>query len=98
VQVFKPDTADLMRLCHGVGGRPFALSERRDGISRREPVVRPEKRRCALTLSRGRGGQGCSNIAAINDRRRGSSGAGCDLRSDRREAPRTAPFFVHLTV
>jgi hypothetical protein len=73
-------------------------SLRRDGISRGEPFVRPEKRRCALTLSRGRGGQGSSNIAAINDRHPGSSDAGCDLRSDRREAPRAAPFFVYLTV
>jgi hypothetical protein len=51
-----------------------------------------------LTLSRGRGGQGSSNIAAINERQPGSFDAGCDLRSDRREAPRSAPFFLNLTV
>ena len=44
---------------------------RRDGISRCEPVVRPEKRRYALTLTRGRGGPGYSNIALINDRHPG---------------------------
>jgi hypothetical protein len=82
----------------GLRRSAVALPEPRDGISRREPFVRPEKRRCAVTLSRGRGGQGSSNIAAINDQQSGSSSAGCDLRSDRREAPRSAPFFVNLTV
>ena len=46
-------------------------SMRRDGISRCEPFVRPEKRRYASTLSTGRGGLGYSSIAPINDRHPG---------------------------
>jgi hypothetical protein len=48
--------------------------------------------------ARGRGGPGYSSIAPINDRQPGYSDAGCDLRSDRREGPRSAPFFTNLTV
>jgi len=73
----------------GFGGLPSRSSVRRDGISRCEPFVRPKKRRCALTLSRGRGGQGSSNNAAINDQHSGSSSAGCDL--DQTAAKRLAP-------
>jgi len=63
---------------------------RRDGISLREPFVRPEKRRCALTLTRGRGGLGYSNIAPINDRHPGYSSAGVtfDQTAAKGHAPR----------
>jgi hypothetical protein len=73
------------------------LDDTRDGISLRESFVSPEKRRCASTLTGGRGGPRYSNIAAINDRHPGYPNAWCDLRSDRREAPRSAPFFVNAT-
>jgi hypothetical protein len=42
-----------------------ALAE--DGISLREPFVRPEKRRCALTLTAGRGGPRYSTIPFTNE-------------------------------
>jgi hypothetical protein len=32
-----------------------------------------------------------------NDQQPGYSGVWCDLRSDRRDAPRSAPFFVNPT-
>jgi hypothetical protein len=55
---------------------PNWRAARSAGISRCEPFVRPEKRRCASTLTGGRGGQGSSDIAAINDRHPGQSNAG----------------------
>ena len=56
--------------------------------------VRPEKRRSALTLASDRGGPTHSDIAPINDRHPADSDAWCDLRSDRREEPRCAAFFL----
>jgi hypothetical protein len=54
----------------------YSSLERRDGISLREPFVRPEKQRCASTLTRGRGGPTGSNVAFTNDRHSGLPIAG----------------------
>jgi hypothetical protein len=77
-----------LQVCAAAGGQSIG-AVRRDGISRCEPFVRPEKRRCALTLSGGRGGPGSSNIAAINDQQLGSSSVRRDL--DQTAAKRLAP-------
>jgi hypothetical protein len=61
-----------------------------DGISLREPFVRPEKRRCASTLTGGRGGPRCSTISFTNDRHPGSPNV-CvtfDQTAAKRPAPR----------
>jgi hypothetical protein len=68
---------------------------RRDGISHGEPFVRPEKRRCTLTLSGGRGGPGYSNIPFTNDRRPGLPNAGVTL--DQTAAKRLAPRRFSFT-
>jgi hypothetical protein len=63
---------------------------RRDGISLREPFVRPEKRRCALTLAGGRGGPRYSTIPFTNDRHRDLRAASVtfDQTAAKRPAPR----------
>jgi hypothetical protein len=62
---------------------------RRDGISLREPCVRPEKRRCASTLTGGRGGPRHSTIPFTNDRHPGLPAA--DVTFDQTAAKRRAP-------
>jgi hypothetical protein len=74
----------------GFGRLPSRSSARRDGISRREPFVRPEKRRCASTLTGGRGGPRCSTIPFTNDQHSGSPNV-CvtfDQTAAKRPAPR----------
>jgi hypothetical protein len=48
VRTFGADSIDVERIFSGPPSRDSVL---RDGISCREPFVRPEKRHCALTLS-----------------------------------------------
>jgi hypothetical protein len=63
---------------------------RRDGISLREAFVSPEKRRCASTLTGGRGGLGYSTIPFTNDRHPDLPTAGVtfDQTAAKRHAPR----------
>src|SRR5947209_17246282 len=73
---------------------PLSLArDRRDGISRCEPFVSPEKRRFALTPS-----VWSRRSLYIQHPGEERSAAGftrnrCDLGTDRREAPRCAPFL-----
>jgi hypothetical protein len=63
---------------------------RKDGISRREPFVRPAKRRCALTLTGGRSGPRYSTIPITNDRHLGLPNVRVtfDQTGAKRRAPR----------
>jgi hypothetical protein len=72
-----------------------ASLERRDGVSLREPFRQPGK--TALRFDPDRWSRRLfdhpiyqRSVFGLADRR-------CDLRSDRREAPRSAPFYLNQT-
>jgi len=90
--------ADSATFCGNIQEDAPGDSVRRDSISRREPFVRPEKRRYALTLTGGRGGPRYSTIPFTNDRHRDLPAA--SVTFDQTAAKRLAPrrFFLHLTV
>jgi hypothetical protein len=67
-----------------------SCSVRRIDVSRGKPFVRPEKRRCASTLTGGRGGPRSSNIPITNDRQPGEPAASVTFHQTaaKRLAPR----------